>query len=61
MNTVHVTASKNYEVHIGAGLLKDLGAYVTQVKKVKKVCIVSDTNVQPIYGKIVEKTRAIRL
>ena len=50
MNTVHVTASKSYDVHIGAGLLKDLGAYVTQVKKVKKVCIVSEDTVWSLFG-----------
>ena len=50
MNSVHVTASKNYDVLIGAGLLKDLGAYATQVKKVKKVCIVSESTVWPLFG-----------
>ena len=50
MNTVHVTASKNYDVLIGPGLLQSLGSYVSAVKKVKKVCIVSESNVWPIYG-----------
>ena len=27
MNTVHVTASKNYDVLIGSGLLQGLGSY----------------------------------
>lgn len=54
MNTVHVTASKNYDVLIGSGLLQQIGSYAAAIEKVKKVCIVSETNVWPIYG---EQTR----
>ena len=50
MNTVHVTASKNYDVIIGSGLLQSLGSYAAAVKKANKVCIVSETNVWPLYG-----------
>lgn len=50
MNTIHVTASKNYDVIIGSGLLQALGSYAATIKKVKKVCIVSETNVWPLYG-----------
>ena len=50
MNTVHVTASKHYDVLIGSGLLQSLGSYAAGIKKVKKVCIVSETNVWPLYG-----------
>lgn len=50
MNTVHVTASRSYDVLIGAGLLDTLGSHVAAFKKVKKVCIVSDSNVWPLYG-----------
>ena len=50
MNTVHVTASKSYDVLIGNGLLDTIGNYVSQFKKVERVCIVSDSNVWPLYG-----------
>ena len=50
MNTVHVTASKSYDVLIGSGLLDCIGSYVSQIKKVEKICIVSDSNVWPLYG-----------
>lgn len=50
MRTVPVTASRNYNVLIGSGLLATLGAHAAAINKVKKVCIVSDTNVWPLYG-----------
>ena len=56
MNTVHVTASKNYDVLIGSGLLPSIGSYVTMNKDVKKVCIVSETNVWPFYGETAKKS-----
>ena len=48
MKTVSVTASRHYEVRIGGGLLATLGANIPQ--KVKKVCIVSESNVWPLHG-----------
>ena len=51
MNTVHVNATREYDVLIGSGLLSSLGSYAAQMKKVRKVCIVSDSNVWPLYGK----------
>lgn len=53
MNTVHITASRDYDVLIGSGLLGSIGARAAAMKKVKKVCIVSDTNVWPLYGNTV--------
>ena len=50
MKTVHVTASKDYDVIIGSGLLQSLGNYASTVKKASKVCIVSETNIWPLYG-----------
>ena len=50
MKTVPVSASKNYDVIIGAGLLTQLGAYAQSLGKSEKVCIVSDSNVFPLYG-----------
>ncbi len=50
MNTVTVTASKTYDILIGSGLLKNLGEEVKWLGKAAKVCVVSDSNVFPIYG-----------
>ena len=56
MNTVHVTASRDYDVLIGSGLLGSIGTRAAAMKKVKKVCIVSDTNVWPLYGDTVSSS-----
>ena len=50
MTTIEVTASKSYPVQIGPGLLTELGEKTAALGKVKKVCIVSDSNVWPLYG-----------
>lgn len=50
MKTVHVTASRNYDVLIGSDLLSSLGAHAAALEKAKKVCIVSESNVWPLYG-----------
>lgn len=52
MNTVHVHASRCYDVLIGSGLLSALGSYAASMQKARKVCIVSDTNVWPLYGNV---------
>lgn len=56
MKTVHVTASKNYDVLIGSGLLQSLGSYAAAMKNTKKVCIVSETNVWPLYGEAAKES-----
>ena len=50
MTSIEVSASRKYAVDIGSGLLASLGQRVTNLGKVRKVCIVSDSNVWPIYG-----------
>ena len=55
MKTIKVTASKSYDVLIGAGLLNDLGQQLLSVlHKPCKVAIISDSNVWPLYGMIAE-------
>ena len=56
MKTVHVNASRSYDVLIGSGLLADLGHHAAAMKKVNKVCIVSDQNVWPLYGEIAKES-----
>lgn len=50
MRTVHVTASRNYDVLIGCGILGELGNRAVALGKAQRACIVSDTNVWPLYG-----------
>lgn len=54
MKTVTVNASKSYQIFIGNDLLTNVGSYLADIKSAAKVAIVSDSNVWPIYGKIVE-------
>ena len=58
MNTVHVTASRSYDVLIGAGLLPRLGTEARRLTKAKKAAIVSETNVFPLYGGATAKSLA---
>lgn len=51
MNIVTVTASKTYDIHIGAGILSTLGREAKKLGKAETVCIVSESTVFPIYGK----------
>ena len=50
MRTVTVSASRNYDIQIGSGLLQTLGSEITKVCKAEKVAIISDSTVWPLYG-----------
>ena len=50
MKRIQVTASKNYEVLVGKGLLQELGVHIKNLTRANKIAIVSDSNVWPIYG-----------
>ena len=50
MKTVTVSTSKTYEIKIGSGLLDTVGQEAAALGKGSKVCIVSDSNVYPLYG-----------
>ena len=50
MTTIEVNASKHYTVEIGSGLLAGLGPRLAALGGAQKVCIVSDSNVWPLYG-----------
>ena len=50
MKTIHVTTSSEYDVKIGSGLLRTLGADLANVCKVGTAAIISDSNVWPLYG-----------
>ena len=50
MKTVTVNASKSYEIKIGPGLLATLGEEAKLLGKARKIAIVSESNVYPLYG-----------
>ena len=50
MTAIEVCTSKCYTVQIGSGLLPELGPRIAALGKAQKVCIVSDSNVWPLYG-----------
>ena len=50
MTTIEIHASTSYSVAIGSGLLQTLGPKAAALGGAKKVCIVSDSNVWPLYG-----------
>ena len=50
MTTIEVIASKHYAVEIGSGLLPGLGPRIAALGGAQRVCIVSDSNVWPLYG-----------
>lgn len=55
MKTIRVNASKTYDIILGKGLYKDLSSYISKVIKGKKIVIVTDSNVNSLYGKVVKE------
>ena len=49
MRSIHIAASREYDVHIGPGLLDELGNRAAQVLRGRNAVIVTDTNVAPLY------------
>ena len=56
MQKVTISASRSYDILIGSGLLATLGKEAAKFPKVKKVCIVSESNVYPLHGAAAEKS-----
>ncbi len=50
MQKVTVHASRNYDILIGPGLLPQLGSLTAGLVKGRTACVVSETNVWPLYG-----------
>ena len=51
MTTIHVAASREYDIEIGRGLLDQAGAHIAQVTGAgRTAAVISDTNVLPLYG-----------
>lgn len=59
MNAIHVSASANYDVLIGSGLLNRIGPLLKGVSKAQTLAVISDDNVWPLYGEgLLEKLQA---
>ena len=56
MNAVTVRASRQYDILIGHGLLPTLGTEAKKLGKAQKICVVSESNVYPLYGAAVEES-----
>ncbi len=50
MKKLRVNVGAGYDIFIEKGLLSSCGEYIKNVTDAKKVCVISDTNVFPIYG-----------
>ncbi len=50
MRTINVNTSKPYNVHIGSGLLEGVGEKIAEITKAKRIMVVSDDVVFPLYG-----------
>lgn len=46
-------AERSYDVYVGSGLLPHVGTYATELLGRKKCVVVTDTNVEPLYGQTV--------
>ena len=53
MRTISVHATTNYNVYVGNGILCQAGKMLREVSRAKTVVIISDSNVWPLYGKLV--------
>lgn len=56
MKKVTVNAGKGYEILIEKGILSSCGEYIRSVSSAKKVVIISDTNVAPLYMNTVKSS-----
>lgn len=52
MKTVPVNASRSYMIHIADDILSTAGELLKAVTKAEKVAVISDSNVFPLYGKV---------
>ncbi len=56
MKSLRVNAGKGYDIFIEKGILSSCGEYIKAVSPAKTVCIVSDTNIYPLYGETVKNS-----
>lgn len=58
MRKVHITASNEYDVIIGKGILENCGKLIGEIFCKGRCAIISDDNVYSIYGETVKKSLA---
>ena len=56
METIKVSASREYNVNIGADFLNTVGEKIKEIKRLCRVVIISDDNVFPLYGETVKNS-----
>lgn len=49
MTTLQIKCSRNYQVHIGHGILSQAGQILQQLTQAEICCIISDSNIAPLY------------
>lgn len=58
METVKISATREYDVHIGSGFLDNIGEKVNKLKNPCRVVLVSDDTVFSLYGEAVKNSLA---
>ncbi|MBQ9516987.1 MAG: 3-dehydroquinate synthase [Eubacterium sp.] len=56
MKKLTVNVNTPYDIIIEKGIIADCGKYIKAVKECRKICLISDTNVFPIYGETVTQS-----
>ena len=56
MNIISVNASEDYDVIVGNNILSKSGEYAAKICGNCKAAVISDSNVFPIYGSIIENS-----
>ena len=49
MQRIHIDVQSGYDVIIGSGILSNAGTILKDIGITGKLCIVSDSNVAPLY------------
>ena len=58
MRKLTVNVDTPYDIIIEKGIIENCGEYIRKVSGAKKVCVVTDTNVKPLYFSAVESSLA---
>lgn len=53
MKTIHVATGRPYDILIERGIINNCGTEIRKVSRAKRVMVISDSNVFPIYGNTV--------
>lgn len=56
MKKVTVNVGKGYDILIEKGIISRCADYIKNVTNAKKICLVSDTNVHPLYADVVKQS-----